>query len=102
MIILNFSPAPPITTDQCEQIRASILGHLDERFLVTPLEVRVFWVPQRPTVEATLDACGLTPDEWKTQPIAPRITQDHPFGGALLAAVDERRGYKWPIIQEVG
>lgn len=102
MIILNFSPAPPISATQCEQIRASILSRLDQRFVVKPLKVRVFWVPRHPTVEATLDACGLTSGEWRTQPIAPRITADHPFGGALLAACNARRGYDWPIIQEVG
>lgn len=101
MIILNFSPAPPITDHQRGQIRASILDRLDQRFIIAPLEVRIFAVPQCPTVETTLDACGLTPGEWKTQPIAPRITQDHPFAGALLAACNERRGYDWPVIRAV-
>lgn len=49
MIVLNFSPAPPISATQRQQIHASVLRHLDQRFIVAPLKVRVFWVPQRST-----------------------------------------------------
>ena len=98
MLILNFAPAPPITATQCEQIRASVERHLDTRFVIVPLKVRVVDVLQKRTVEASLDACELTSGEWRTLPIAPRITADHPFAGALLAGVNERRGYVWPVI----
>ena len=36
MLILNFSPAPPLSAAQVEQIRASVVRHLDARFAVTP------------------------------------------------------------------
>ena len=100
MIVLNFSPAPPITDAQRGQIRASVIRRLDPRF-VHAVALRVVEVSQHRTAQEALDACGLTSGEWRTQPIAPRITQDHPFGGALLAACNERRGYCWPVIREV-
>ena len=77
------------------------MRHLDARFAVAPLHVRVVEVPQRRSVEATLDACGLTAAEWKAEAIAPRITAEHPFAGALLTGVNGRRGYAWPVIREV-
>ena len=92
MLILNFSPAPPLSPAQREQIRASVVRHLDARFAVAPLHVRVVDVPQRRSVEATLDACGLTAGEWKTLPIAPRITAEHPFAGALLGGGEREEG----------
>ena len=101
MLILNFHPAPSISPTQIEQIRASVERQLDTRFVAAPLEVRVVDVAQKSSVEATLDACGVTAAEWRTWAIAPRITWDHPFAGALLAGVNERRGYTQPVIQEI-
>ena len=96
MIILNFSE--PISQAQLSQIRASVLKHLDARY-VTSLPMRVINVPQCNTVAKTLNACGLTTGEWQTQFIVPRISPSHPFAGALLTACNVRRGSEWPIIR---
>jgi len=103
MIVLNFAPAPPITDAQREKIGRGIEKRLELIFVKEgAVKVRVVDVPQKRSVEDTLDACGLTTEEWATLPVAPRITKAHPFAGALLAGVNRRRGYEWPVIRKLG
>jgi hypothetical protein len=100
MVILNCAPAPPITDEQRKKIRLAIEACLDSTFVPAgAVIVRVVDVPQKRSVEATLKAVPLTDDEWRTLPVAPRITDAHPFAGALLAGVNRRRGYDWPTLQ---
>ena len=101
IIILNFAPAPPAGDELKEKVAQHVLEYLDPRFVIAPPQVRVIEVSQCRSTQKTLDACGLTTTEWRTQPIIPRISGDHPFAGALLAGVNERRGYEWPTIREV-
>lgn len=100
IILLNFAPVTPATDALKEKVGSAILKCLDKHFITTPPPVRAIKVKQCRSTAKTLEACGLTDAQWQTQVIVPRISDDHPFAGALLREVNKRRGYDWPAITE--
>ena len=99
IILLNFAPASPANDELKEKIARHVLDCLDKRFVIAPPQVRVIEVSQCRSTQKTLETCGLTEAEWQTNAIIPRISDDHPFAGALLRGVNEKRGYEWPTIR---
>ncbi len=100
IILLNFAPATPATDALKEKIGRHVLEYLDSRFITEAPPVRAIEVKQCRSTKETLEACGLIDAQWQNYAIIPRISDDHPFAGALLREVNKRRGYDWPTITE--
>lgn len=89
VIILNFSH--PLTPAQVAQIE-TLTGQLVERTVDTPAQFdnQRDFVPQ---VTALADACGLTPAEWQTAPLAIVPPALSFIAVTLLAELHGRMGY---------
>ena len=98
IVILNFSEKP-ITARQRAGIVASIVALTDERYACKRPESCVVEVVHRRSVEETIDAIPLTDDEWRNMAVIPYVPDGTRFGLPLLAEVNRRRGYDWPIVR---
>jgi hypothetical protein len=89
LLILNFSH--PLTPDHLAQIEGLVGEHVDEvRDIPAQLDHQQTFVPQ---VEALVDACSLTPQEWQTTPLLVIPPALNFIAVALLAALHGRMGY---------
>jgi hypothetical protein len=95
MILLNFTH--PLTEEQVKQVEA-IAGQAVAEVRDAPAQ----FDPQQPfvpQVQALVDACRLTPDEWQTQPILVNPPSLNVIAALLLAELHGRMGYFPPVVR---
>ncbi len=95
MLILNY--AHPLTEAQREELQ----HHLDQpiaevRELPTQLEQDA---PFGPQIVALVEAAGLTPTQWQTEPLLVVLPALNYAAAALLAELHGRMGYFPPIVR---
>jgi hypothetical protein len=95
MLILNFSH--PLTPDQLRGIEMALPRSLNEEpEEITVRNVPAQFDPQRPfaeQVEALVEACGLTAEEWQSVPLLIVPPALNFIAVALLAHLHGRMGY---------
>ncbi len=95
MILINFSH--PVTAEQRAQIEA-LTGEPIARTIERPAQFDTA-EPFAPQVASLVDAVGLTPAEWQSEPLL-LILPSLNFGAAvLLAELHGRCGYFPPIVR---
>ena len=95
MILLNFSH--PITPEQRAQIEA-LTGQRIARLVDIPSQIDV-QQPLAPQVSAMVEAAGLTPTQWQTDPILINPPALNFSAVALLAELHGRMGYFPPMVR---
>ena len=95
MILLNFSH--PLTPDQVSQIE-TITGEsvADVRHVPAQFDHERPFVPQ---VVALADGCGLSPEEWQTEPLLVVPPALNFIAVTLLAELHGRMGYFSPVVR---
>jgi hypothetical protein len=95
MILLNFSH--PLTQEQVKDIKAITDQAVTEvRHVPAQFDPQQPFVPQ---VEALVEACQLTPEEWQTQPILIAPPSLNFIAVVLLAELHGRMGYFPPLVR---
>ena len=95
MILLNFSH--PITPEQRAQIEA-LTGQGIARLVDVPSQIDV-QQPLAPQVSALVEAAGLTPAQWQSDPILINPPALNFSAAALLAELHGRMGYFPPMVR---
>lgn len=95
MLIINFTH--PLTADQQAQLE-TLTGDVIERVIDVPTQLDA-GQPFAEQVTALVDAAGLTPTEWQTEPLLINPPGLAPAALALLAELHGRMGYFPAIIR---
>jgi len=95
MLILNFSH--PLTGEHVKQIEA-ITGQAVAEMRPVPAQFD-HQQPFVPQVEALVEACHLTPEEWQTRPILVQPPSLNLIAVTLLAELHGRMGYFPPVVR---
>jgi hypothetical protein len=106
-VILLDCHEPGTSQQQAEQLLEGLKSRLETRFVKVPLQITVrhvapevdFDAPLQPQIEELVDAFGLSEAQWERSPVIPRLPDDPRIAGPLLAEINRRRGYDWPIVR---